>query len=274
MPRVAVHRVAGTVISADRTVIAFDRCGTGPGVVLVHGALTDRTHPTLAGVADVLAQWFTVFNYDRRGRGDSSDNQPYSVERELDDLAAVIAAAGGTALLFGGSSGAALVLEASARNPAIEKLAVWEPPYHVNEAAPRLPLDLAARLARLVEEGRRSDAVELFMSAATQVPAHALQGMRSDPFWAATEALAHTLAYEAAVMGPGNVLPVERLAAITQPTLVLNGADSPAWMTDAGVAVAAAIPNAVRRVLADQNHNVTPEALGPELLEFFIAASR
>jgi pimeloyl-ACP methyl ester carboxylesterase len=264
--------VTETITSADGTVIAFDRCGTGPAVVLVHGAFTDRTHPTLASVANALAPWFTVFNYDRRGRGASGDTAPYAMERELEDLAAVITAAGGSAMVFGGSSGAALALEAGARNPAVAKLAVWEPPYHVDEGAPYLPDDFAARLAELVEQGRRADAVELFMVAAAEVPAEAVAAMRVDPSWPAAEAIAHTLAYEAAVMGPGNALPTERLAAITQPTLVLNGENSPAWMTNAGKAVAGTVPHAVHRILEDQAHNVAPEALVPEFLEFFIAA--
>lgn len=148
-----------TTTSADGAGIVFDRYGTGPAVVLVHGAFTDRTHPTLAGVAAALAPWFTVFNYDRRGRRASGDTSPYTVEREVADLAAVIAAAGGSAQVFGGSSGAALALHAAARNPAISALALWEPPYHVDDSAPALPDDFAARLAELVERGKRGDAV-------------------------------------------------------------------------------------------------------------------
>jgi len=261
-----------TTTSADGTVIAFDRCGAGPAVVLVHGAFTDRAHPTLAGVAAALAPWFTVFNYDRRGRGASGDTSSYAVSREVEDLAAVIAAAGGSALVFGGSSGAALALRAAAGNPAIVKLAVWEPPYHVDDGAPHLPDDFAERLADLVDQGRRADAVELFMVAAAEVPAGAVAAMRGEPAWPATEALAHTLAYEAAVMGPGNALPVDLLAAIDQPTLVLTGGNSPAWMTNAGKEVAARVPRAVCRILDNQTHNVTPEALAPEILEFFVAA--
>jgi len=266
-----VTLLTGTVVSADGTEIVFDRCGAGPAVVLVHGAFTDRTHPTLAGVAATLAPWFTVFNYDRRGRGASGDNQPYAVSRELEDLDAVIAAAGGSAHVFGGSSGAALALRAAARNPAIAKLAVWEPPFHVDAGAPHLPDDFAVRLADLVAHGRRADAVELFLVAAAEVPAEAVTAMRADASWPAMEAIAHTLAYEATVLGPGNALPVDRLATVTQPTLVLNGAAGPAWMTNAGQAVVRTVPHAVRRILAGQTHNVAADALAPELLEFFVA---
>ncbi|MBF8192197.1 alpha/beta hydrolase [Nonomuraea sp. K274] len=264
-------RLSGTAISADGTAIAFDQYGSGPAVILVHGAFTDRAHPTLAAVAGTLAPWFTVLNYDRRGRGGSGDTPPYAVEREIEDLAALIEAAGRSAMVFGGSSGAALALEAAVRIPAITKLAVWEPPYHVDDGAPPLPLDLAARLTALVEAGRRGEAVERFMAAAG-VPDAAVAAMRADPSWPHVEKVAHTLAYEAAVLGPGNALPAARLAAVTQPTLVLNGRDSPRWMTNAGLAVTAAVPGATRRVLDDQAHNVAPEALVPELLEFFVAA--
>jgi pimeloyl-ACP methyl ester carboxylesterase len=261
----------GGVTSADGTTIAFGRSGAGPGIILVHGAFTDRTHPTLAGVAAALAPWFTVFNYDRRGRGGSGDTQPYAVDRETEDLAALVAAAGGEAMVFGGSSGAGLALAAAARYPAVTKLALWEPPYHVDPSAPHLPDDFAERIASLVTAGRRGDAVELFLVEAAQAPAGMVAGMRQHPSWPESEAVAHTLAYEAAVMGPGNTLPTARLAAIAQPTLVLTGGASPAWLASAGRAVAAAIPGAVRRVLAGQTHNVSPEALAPELLEFFTA---
>ncbi|QFY08169.1 alpha/beta fold hydrolase [Nonomuraea phyllanthi] len=271
MPR-AAERLSGEAISADGTAIAFDRYGSGPAVVLVHGAFTARGHPTLSGVAAALAQWFTVYDYDRRGRGESEDTLPYAVAREIEDLAAVIGAAGGSAMVFGGSSGAALALEAAVRNPAITKLALWEPPYHVDDSAPPLPDDFAAQLDALVRADRRGEAVARFMIEAAEAPPEAVAAMRAQPSWPGIEALAHTLAYEAAVLGPGNALPAARLAAVTQPTLVLNGEDSPRWMANAGLAVAAAVPGAVRRVLEDQAHDVSPEALVPELLEFFVTA--
>jgi pimeloyl-ACP methyl ester carboxylesterase len=261
-----------TVTSADGTVIVFDQSGAGPAVVLVQGALMDRADPVLSGVAAGLSRWFTVFNYDRRGHGDSGDTQPYAVEREAEDLTALITAAGGSAMVFGGSSGAALALRAAVRNPAITGLALWEPPYHVDGGAPRLPHDFAAQLDRLVKGGKRGDALELFMVKAVQATPEAVAGMRGQPFWPAMEAAAQTLAYEALVMGPDNALPAGLLARITQPTLVLNGGDSPAWMGSAGKAVAGAIPGAVHRVLEGQAHNVASEVIVPELLEFFITA--
>jgi pimeloyl-ACP methyl ester carboxylesterase len=259
----------GQVTSADGTSIVFDRSGAGPMIILVHGAFTGRAHPLLSDVAAALAPWFTVVNYDRRGRGDSGDSQPYAVERELEDLAALLEMADGPAMVFGGSSGAGLALLAAPQNQAISKLSVWEPPYHVDDSAPRLPRDFAARLEALVREGRRGTAVELFMMEAAEAPKEAVAAMRVQPSWPQAEAVAHTLAYEAAVMGPGNALPADRLAAITQPTLVLTGGNSPAWITNAGQAVAGTIPAAAYRVLEGQTHNVSPQALAPELLEFF-----
>jgi pimeloyl-ACP methyl ester carboxylesterase len=262
----------GTVTSADGTVIVFDQSGVGLPVILVQGALMDRADPVMSAVAAGLSRWFTVFSYDRRGHGDSRDTQPYTVEREVEDLAAVVAAAGGSATVFGGSSGAALALRAAVRNPAISRLALWEPPYHVDSSAPRLPHDFAAQLDRLVTAGRRADALELFLVKAAQATPEAVAGMRAQPFWPAMEAAAQTLAYEALVMGPDNALPAALLARVTQPTLVLNGGDSPAWMGRAGKAVADAIPGAVHRILEAQAHNVAPGAIVPELLEFLVAA--
>ncbi|MCK2220612.1 alpha/beta hydrolase [Actinomadura sp. ATCC 31491] len=268
MPGAAVV-LSGTAVSADGTPIAYDRYGSGPAVVLVAGAMMERGHPTLAGLAQALAPWFTVYSYDRRGRGGSGDTAPYAVEREIEDLAAVVAAAGGSAKVFGGSSGAALALEAAGRLPGVRELALWEPPYHVDDSAPPLPDDFAAQLGALVAAGRRGEAVERFMVEAAEMPAATVAAMRAEPFWAEAEAVAHTLAYEAAVLGPGNALPAARLAAIDRPTLVLTGEDSPAWMRNAGAAVAAAVPGAAHRVLEDQTHGVAVEALAPELLEFF-----
>ncbi|NUR85977.1 MAG: alpha/beta hydrolase [Nonomuraea sp.] len=250
--------------SADGTPIAFDSHGDGPAVVLVHGAFTDRGHVTLASVAAALSPWFTVVNYDRRGRGDSGDTAPYAVDREIEDLAALIP---GSAMVFGGSSGAALALEAAAAlGPSVvTRVALWEPPYHVDPSAPPIGDDFAERLAAL-EPG---DAVELFMTEAAEVPAAVVSAMRADPSWAAMEKIAHTLAYEAAVVGPGNRLPVERVRRVEQPALVLSGGASPAWMTNAALAVTAALPHATHRVLDGQTHNVDPAALAPELLEFF-----
>jgi pimeloyl-ACP methyl ester carboxylesterase len=258
------------VTSADGTAIVFDQSGAGPAVVLVQGALNQRTDPVMSGLAAGLSRRFTVFSYDRRGRGDSGDTRPYAVERETEDLAAVIAVAGGEAAVFGGSSGAGLALRAAARNPAITRLALWEPPYHVDDSAPRLPGDFAEQLDRLAEAGRRADALELFLVRAAQVSPEDVAAMRGQPSWAAMEAAARSLAYEAHVMGPGNALPARLLAGIIQPALVLNGGASPAWMRRAGQAVADVMPGAVHRILEGQAHSVAPGAIVSELLEFLV----
>jgi pimeloyl-ACP methyl ester carboxylesterase len=262
----------GTVTSADGTAIVFDQSGTGPAVILVQGALMDRRGPVMSGLAAGLARWFTVFSYDRRGHGASGDTPPYAVERETEDLAALIAAAGGSAAVFGGSSGAALALRAAAANPAIPRLAIWEPPFHTDDSAPVLPADFAVQLDRLVKAGRASDAVERFLLEAVQLAPGVVAGMRAQPFWAVMAAGAQTLVYEALVMGPDNALPAEPLGAITQPTLVLTGGSSPAWMARAGQAVARVVPGASLQVLPGQAHNVAPGAIVPVLREFFAAA--
>jgi pimeloyl-ACP methyl ester carboxylesterase len=265
----AAPAVSLSVRSVDGTELAVDRHGRGPAVIVVNGAFTDRAHPTLARVVAYLAPWFTVFNYDRRGRGDSGDTLPYALEREIEDLAAIIVAAGGSAMVFGGSSGAGLAVAAAARLPAIGALALWEPPYHVDPTAPRLPDDFGTQLDELVQRGRSDVALERFLVEAVEVPADGVAALRATPGWAEMEALAHTLSREAAVMGPDNALPADRLAALRQPTLVLTGDRSPIWMRRAGAAVAAAIPGASHRVLAGQAHDVVADALAPELLEFF-----
>src|ERR1700748_2481963 len=229
-----------------------------------------RADPVMSGIAAGLSRWFTVLSYDRRGRGDSGDTRPYAVEREAEDLAALIAAGRGQAAVFGGSSGAGLALQAAARNPAITRLALWEPPYHVDDSAPRLPDDFAVQLEDLVRTGRRAEAVELFLVRAAEASPRDVTAMRSQPFWLAMEAAAQTLAYEAFVMGPGNELPAGLLAGITQPTLVLNGGASPAGVGRAGKAGARAVPGAVHRVLEGQSHYVAPEAIVPQLLEVLI----
>ena len=213
----------GTVTSADGTVIGFDLSGAGPAVILVQGALMNRSDAVMTGIAAGLSRWFTVLNYDRRGRGDSGDTQPYAVERETEDLAALIAAAGGSAAVFGGSSGAGLVLQAAARNPAITRLALWEPPYHVDDSAPRLPHDFATQLDGLVRAGRRAEAVELFLVKAAEASPQDVAAMRSQPFWPAMEAAAQTLAYEAFVMGPDNELPAGVLTVVASDEGTLPG---------------------------------------------------
>lgn len=253
------------VISKDGTTIAYDQSGKGPAVILVCGGSTDRS--ANAPLAALLAQHFTVFNYDRRGRGDSGDAAPYAVAREVEDIDAVITAAGGSACLYGTSSGAALALEAAASGLAITKLALWEPPFILDESR-RPPADQVERYNEFIAEGRRGDAVEYFMAKVVGLPAEFVAEARKAPWWPAQEALAHTLAYDATVMGDYS-LPVERAASVTAPTLVIaGGADFP-WMRDTAQALADALPDAQRRTLEGQTHDVALDAIAPVLVEFF-----
>jgi pimeloyl-ACP methyl ester carboxylesterase len=255
------------VTSSDGTRIAFDRLGGGPPVVMVCGGSVDRM--ANAPLADVLSDRFTVYNYDRRGRGDSGDTPPYHEDREIEDIDAVVDAAGGSAFLYGASSGAALAMDAAARLDGITKMALWEPPF-VPEGAPRPPADTATTYRGLVAEGRRGDAVEFFMSKVVGLPPEFVQGARQAPFWAQTEAIAHTLAYDAEIMGDYSI-PADRAAAVKVPALVIaGGADFP-WMVEAAETLARAMPDGEARRLEGQGHNVDPAVLAPVLIEFFDA---
>ena len=259
------------VISKDGTVIAFDQSGEGPALILVGGAFQHRAiDPRTAQLAALLAQHFTVFHYDRRGRGDSSDTQPYMVEREVEDLDALIKEAGGQAAVFGMSSGGVLALEAAKSGLAITKLALYEPPFNSgDEHARQASENYTRQLTALLTEGRRGDAVALAMTT-WGAPAEAIAGMRQTPIWSLFESVAPTLAYDNAIMGDGSV-PTERLASITVPTLVIVGGASPAFMQNAAQVVAHALPNAKLRTLEDQTHDVAPGVLAPVLEKFFAA---
>jgi len=252
--------------SKDGTLIAFDREGQGPAVVLVCGGSTDRMMAN-APLAAQLAPHFTVFNYDRRGRGDSADTPPYAVEREVEDLDAIIREAGGSASVYGTSSGAALALIAAERGLAITKLALWEPPFMVDDTTPRPPADQAETYNRLVAAGRRGDAVEYFMTKVVGLPAEFAAQARNAPWWPGQEALAHTLAYDAIIMGDYS-LPVERAASVTAPTVVIAGGASPAWLRSTARKLADTLPHSQYRMLEGQEHNVSPEAIAPVLVEF------
>jgi pimeloyl-ACP methyl ester carboxylesterase len=254
-----------TVVSRDGTTIAFDRLGEGPPVVLVCGGSVERT--SNAQLAQLLAADFTVINYDRRGRGDSGDTQPYAIEREVEDIEAVIEAAGGAANVWGSSSGAALALIAAASGLPVTKLALWEPPF-VPDEFPRPPEDQVAQYERMVAEGRRGDAVEYFMSKVVGMPPEFVAEARTQPFWESQEALAHTLAYDARIMSDYRV-PADRAASVTVPTLVIaGGADMP-WMRETAQALADALPAGQARFLDGQGHDVAPEVLAPVLKDFF-----
>ncbi|MEA2575539.1 MAG: hypothetical protein QOH93_2837 [Chloroflexia bacterium] len=254
------------VTSRDGTVITFDQLGEGPAVILVCGGSVDRM--SNAGLAEVLAANLTVYNYDRRGRGQSGDTQPYAVEREVEDIEALVNEAGGAAFLYGTSSGAALALEAAASGLPITKLALWEPPYILEGSRPLPPANTAAIYTEFVSAGRRGDAVEFFMTKVVGLPDEFAAQARNSPWWPAQEALAHTLAYDATVMGDYS-LPAERAASVTTPTLVLDGGASFDWIRDTAKALADILPNGQHRTLEGQTHDVAPQVMGNALVEFF-----
>lgn len=261
-----------TATSSDGTTIAFDRSGDGPPLILVDGALCYRASGPNGPLAELLAQHFTVFTYDRRGRGDSDDTPPYTVEREVEDLAALIKEAGGSAHLYGISSGAALALEAANRGLAIEKLALYEAPFVVDGSRPPVPEGYEAHLGDLVASDRRGDAVRLFMTEGVRVPAVFVAMMRILPAWSKMKGVAHTLPYDTALTAEyqrGNPLPAERWSGVTVPTLVIGGGKSPAWMQNGMRALADVLPNAEHRTLEGQTHIVKPKALAPVLTGFF-----
>ncbi len=256
--------------SKDGTAIAFDRLGDGPPVIVVGGATCDRamTRP----LAERLAQHFTVINYDRRGRGDSGDTAPYAVEREIEDIGALIIEAGGTASVYGHSSGAGLALHAAAHGLPITKLVLHEPPYVPDgEEERQISREYAEKLKVLLAEDRRGDAVELFMTT-VGVPQEMVEQMRHSPRWAGLEEIAPTLAYDSEVMGDisrGGTIPTDQASSVTIPALVLCGGASPAWIIDVGRQIAEAMPNGRHSVLEGQEHVVAPEVLVPVLAEFF-----
>jgi pimeloyl-ACP methyl ester carboxylesterase len=261
-----------TVTSKDGTTIAFDRLGKGPAVILVDGALQYRAFDQgMAHLAALLEQHFTVFHFDRRGRGDSTDTQPYAVEREIEDIEAIIDEAGGSAFVFGISSGAALAMEAAIQlGDKIKKLAMYEAPYNDEDDARQASKTYRKQLEELLAAGRRGDAVGLFMMF-VGMPADQLDGMRQHPMWPMWEAVGHTLAYDAAAMGEDASVPTERAARVAMPALIMDGGASYPFMHIAATALANAIPNAQHNTLEGQTHEVAPEALAPVLIEFFSA---
>jgi pimeloyl-ACP methyl ester carboxylesterase len=262
--------------SKDGTVIAFDQSGKGPVVILVDGALQYRAFDQgMKDLAERLAEHFTAIHYDRRGRGDSTDwrlgaVQPYALEREIEDIEAVIDEVGGSAFLYGISSGAALAMEAALKlDSKVRKLALYEPPYNDDENARRDWREYRRKLTEITAAGRNGDAVAHFMRL-VGMPADQVEGMRQHPMWPLWEAVGHTLAYDAAAVGEDSSVPTERVAHLAVPTLVMDGGGSEwSFMHRTAVALADAIPNAQHRTLAGQTHDVSAEALAPVLIEFF-----
>ena len=263
------------VISGDGTRIAYDKVGRGPALVIVDGALCSRAMGPGKSLAPFLSTHFTVSTYDRRGRGDSTDTAPYAVDREIEDLDAVIAEAGGSAYVFGLSSGAALALEAAARGSAITKLALYEAPFIVDDSRAPVPDDIVLKFQKLLADDRRGDAVRLFMRQ-VGAPRLIISLMRLLPVWRKLKAVAHTLPYDMTIMAgrqSGMPLAAGSWAAATMPTLVLVGGKSPAWFHNSMKALALALPNARLDVADRQTHMVKPKLLAPQLTQFYATSN-
>jgi pimeloyl-ACP methyl ester carboxylesterase len=259
------------VNSADGTRIAFTRTGDGPALIIVDGAMCSRAQGPSGPLAAELAPDFTVYTYDRRGRGESGESGEIALEREVEDLAALAKEAGGSPLLVGTSSGAVLALEAANHGVGAAKVAMYEPPLIVDDAHRPLPVDFRARLDTMIAEGRAGEAVSEFMRF-VDVPGFGLAIMRVLPVWSKLKRLAPTLRYDFAYMAElqqGRPLPAARWSATTQPTLVADGGKSPEWMRNGCRALSEVLPNATYRTVPGQTHLVKAAALAPVLREFF-----
>jgi hypothetical protein len=227
----------------------------------------------MAQLAELLGKHFTVYNYDRRGRGDSGDTQPFAKEREIEDLQALVEDAGGKAMVFGISSGAVLSLDAAAVTPYITKVGVYEPSLIVDDSRQPVSADYTEYLATLAAEGKRDEAVAYFLTQAVGIPAAYIGGMKQDQAtWSGMTGVAHTIAYDAAFVGnvmQGKPLPTDRWVKVTMPVLVADGGASDAWIHHAADALAKVLPHASRHTLEGQTHMVDPNVLAPALIDFF-----
>ena len=252
-----------TLTSTDGTSIAYQRTGAGPALVLVVGAFCDRS--TTAGLTPLLASRFTVYEYDRRGRGSSGDGPVYSVDREVDDLAALIAADGGTAAVYGHSSGGALALEAAARGVPITGVVAYEPPYTALDDGTGGSAELLEGVRARIAAGDRDGAATLFLQGAG-TPAEVIPMIRQSPGWPRMLELAPTLVHDLA-LADGGVVPRDRLARIAVATLAVSGGAGPEWAARAGAAIAGAVPGGRHLVLDGQTHAVAPEVIAPVLID-------
>ncbi len=256
------------VTSKDGTEIAYDQTGKGPVLILTLGALNSRKSG--ARLAKLLATHFTVISYDRRGRGESTDTAPYSHQREVEDIAAIISAVGEPVNLYGHSSGGALALEAAlALRKKVKKLAVYEVPYSLDKNARQAANGYLKALKTLLAAGRKGDAVALFVKS-VGVSDKQVQALKRMPMWKGLEKLAPTLVYDSEVLGKGHRLPATRLSKIAVPTLVMHGGAGAAFMRDVAQELGATIPRAIVKTLERQTHGVSPKALAPVLEAFFL----
>jgi len=263
-------------VSADGTVIAFSAWGEGEPLIIIDGATAyPAINPTNEEVGRLLTDRFRTHAYDRRGRGQSTDTAPYAIEREVEDLAALIDVAGGPVTVFGWSSGAVLALDAAAAGLPIARLALFEPPFVVDDSRPPLPADYVARLDAAVAAGRPGDAAALFLTAAAGLPAEAVDGIRQSGFWPVMEAVAPTIAYDGRIMGTtmsGGPLPRDRWAAVKVPTLVMHGTGTFPFIVTAARALADLLPTATLRPVPGEQHPAPADVLAGALREFADAA--
>ncbi|ESY99975.1 alpha/beta hydrolase [Mesorhizobium sp. LNHC209A00] len=260
------------VLSRDGTLITCERQGHGHPLVLVDGALCSRTMGPSGPLAKALADNFTVFRYDRRGRGDSGNTAPYAIEREVDDIEAVLRAAGGEAYVWGMSSGAMLALMAATRLPGVKKLALYEAPLIVDDSRATTQADWAT-IGTALAEGRRGDAITAFLKS-VGMPRLLIVFMKLTPIWRRLKAVAHTLPHDGAIVAGdqfGKPLDPVRWASLRVPVLVTDGGKSPAWLRHGNRALAKALPNARHQTLPGQNHILKPAAHAPVLTAFFNA---
>ncbi|MFA6440210.1 MAG: alpha/beta hydrolase [Bacteriovoracaceae bacterium] len=257
-----------TVISKDGTTIAYDKIGNGQPIILIDGALCYRSFGPMPKIAPLLAKHFTVFMYDRRGRGDSTDKKPYSVEREVEDIEALMNEAGGSAFLLGLSSGAGLAICAAEKGLKIKKMALYEPPFVWDKNSGKPAVDHEAALKKILATGQRGKAVKYFMVTMVGAPAIAAFIMQLMPMWKKLKAVAHTLPYDSAIMGNWSV-PEEKISSITIPTLIAGGGKSPATLRNPVELIAKLLPNGTLKVLEGQTHNVSADVLAPILVEYF-----
>ncbi|SDN78175.1 alpha/beta fold hydrolase [Alkalicoccus daliensis] len=265
-----------TVISKDATKIAFDKTGQGPALILIGDAFSYRKFPQQAELANLLAEYFTVYNYDRRGRGNSGDTPPYHVGREIEDLQALIEEAGGTAYVWGLSSGAALALRAIEKGTKISKLALHEPPFVVKDKDRKPPADFTAHVTRLISRNDRSGAIRYFMTWGMGAPSFVVGMMRVIPgVWPKLMAVAHTLPYDAAILDGymnGKNLPASWQHSVQVPTLVIEGTESPASLRHSAQVLAEVLPNAVLLTKKGLGHTkkLNIKKISPELTAFFL----
>ena len=261
-------KTKGKIISRDGTEIVFEKMGSGPAIILVDGAFCSKDFGPMPKLAPLLSKSFTVFIYDRRARGESGDTMPYKIEKEIEDIEALIKSAGGSAFLFGISSGAILSIQAVASGLNVPKLAILEPPYVGNQGGKR-PGDAVQQLRNMIAEGRKEDAVKFYLTKVMGAPGIVLFILRLTPNWSKMKANANSLPYDVEVCGNFE-MPKEMISSLTTPTLVIDSKGSPETLRKSVELVANTLPNGKRKSLKGSVHDVPPKILAPELIHFFM----